>query len=118
MEPSYRYRAELGRVVDGDTIDAVIDLGFYIKITERLRLEGLDTPEIYGVPEASEEYRKGMEARSYVERRLGQNDHQMIVDTGKRGKWRRWVATVYLPDSDKSLNEELIEEGLAERVDW
>ena len=60
MEPAYRYRAEVGRVVDGDTIDAVIDLGFYIEITERLRLEGLDTPEIHGVAHASEEYKKGI----------------------------------------------------------
>jgi len=34
-EPSYRYRAELDRVVDGDTLDVVIDLGFYIRIKER-----------------------------------------------------------------------------------
>ncbi len=117
MEPSYRYRAELGRVVDGDTIDAVIDLGFYIKITERLRLSGLNTPEIYGVPEASDEHKRGMEAKSYVERRLEQNNHQMIVETGKRGKWRRWITTVYLADSDESLNEELIGKGLAQSVE-
>ena len=46
MQPSYRYRAELDRVVDGDTLDVVIDLGFYIKIKERIRLEGVDTPEL------------------------------------------------------------------------
>ena len=50
MQLSYRYRAELDRVVDGDTLDVVIDLGFYIRIKERIRLEGMDTPEIYGVP--------------------------------------------------------------------
>ena len=49
-EPSYRYRAELDRVVDGDTFDVLIDLGFYIRIKERIRLEEVDTPEIYGVP--------------------------------------------------------------------
>jgi len=65
MQPSYRYRAELDRVVDGDTLDVVIDLGFYIKIKERIRLEGVNTPEIYGVPQDSEEYRRGMEAKEY-----------------------------------------------------
>jgi len=117
MEPGYRYRAKVGRVVDGDTIDAVIDLGFYVKITERLRLEGLDTPEIHRVPHASQEYLKGIEARTYVEKRLAQNGNRMLVETGKRGKWRRWIATIYLADSPKSLNEELIEKGLARRVE-
>ena len=47
MEPCYRYRARLGRVVDGDTIDVLIELGFYVTLRERVRLEGIDTPEIY-----------------------------------------------------------------------
>jgi micrococcal nuclease len=81
MEPTYRYRAEVGRVIDGDTIDAVIDLGFYIRITERLRLEGLDTPGIHGVQRTSEEYRKGIEAKAYVGKRLAQNGNRMLVET-------------------------------------
>ena len=39
-----------------------------------------------------------------------------MIETKKLGKWRRWLAKVYLPDADKTLNEELIEKGLAERV--
>ena len=116
-EPSYRYRAELDRVVDGDTLDVLIDLGFYIKIKERIRLEGVDTPEIYGVPQDSEEYRRGLEAKEYVERRLNENGNQMIIETRKMGKWRRWLAKVYLPDTGRTLNEELIEKGLARRVE-
>ena len=79
MQPSYRYRAELDRVVDGDTLDVLIDLGFYIKIKERIRLEGMDTPEIYGVPQDSEEYRRGMEAKEYVERRLVENGNRICI---------------------------------------
>ena len=59
MEPAYRYRAKLVRVVDGDTIDLDIDLGFYIRITERVRLEGVNTPEIFRVKKESEEYKRG-----------------------------------------------------------
>ena len=73
MEPCYRYRARLERVVDGDTIDVLIELGFYVTLRERVRLEGIDTPEIYRVPKDSEEYKKGMEAKEYVERRLNEN---------------------------------------------
>ena len=116
-EPSYRYRAELDRVVDGDTLDVLIDLGFYIKIKERIRLEGVDTPEIYGVLQDSEEYRRGMEAKEYVERRLVENGNQMIIETREMGKWRRWLAKVYLPDTGRTLNEELVEKGLARRVE-
>ena len=96
-------------------IKKLTDLGFYIKIKERIRLEGLDTPEIYGVPEDSEEYRRGLEAKEYVERRLDENG--MIIETKKLGKWRRWLAKVYLPDTERTLNEELIEKGLAIRIE-
>ena len=116
MEPNYRYMAKLGRVVDGDTMDVVIDLGFYVELRERVRLEGIDTPEIYRVKKDSEEYKKGMEAKEYVERRLNENENEMVIETEKRGKWRRWIATVHLRDSSKTLNDELIENGLAERV--
>ena len=61
MEPNYRYKAKLGRVVDGDTMDVVIDLGFYVTMRERVRLKGINTPEIYKVPKNSEEYKKGMD---------------------------------------------------------
>jgi micrococcal nuclease len=112
-KPSYRYKARLERVVDGDTIDVLIDLGFYVELRERVRFEGIDTPEIYRVPKDSEEYKKGMEAKKYVERRLNENGNEMIIETEKRGKWRRWLAKVYLKDSMKTLNAELIEKGLA-----
>ena len=116
MEPNYRYRAKLGRVVDGDTMDVVIDLGFYVELRERVRLAGIDTPEIYRVKKDSEEYKKGIEAKEYVERRLNENENEMVIETEKRGKWRRWLATVHLSDSSKTLNDELVENGLAERV--
>ena len=116
MEPNYRYRAKLNRVVDGDTIDVVIDLGFYVELRERLRLEGLNTPEIYRVKKDSEEYKRGIKAKEYVEQRLNENGNEMVIETEKRGKWRRWIAAVHLRDSSKTLNDELIEKGLAERV--
>jgi len=92
MQPCYRYFAELDRVADEDTLDVVIVLGFYIKIKERIGLEGVDTPEIYGVPQDSEEYRRGLEAKEYVERRLAENGNRMIIETKKLGKWRKWLA--------------------------
>lgn len=81
-----------------------------------MRLAGIDTPEIYRVKKDSEECRKGIGAKEYVERRLNENENEMVIETEKRGKWRRWLAKVYLKDSSKTLNDELVEKGQAERV--
>ena len=113
----WHYRAHTPRVIDGDTIDAVIDLGFGIEITERLRFKGIQAPEIFGVPTAGPEYERGMEAKRYVERRLSENDSKFEVATTKRGKWRRWLADLHLPDATATLNEELIDQGLATDFD-
>ena len=112
----YEYKASLDRVIDGDTIDVVVDLGFYTKIKERLRLAGIDTPEVYGVKKGSREYLKGVEAKEYVEKRLQENSNEMIIKTDKVGKYRRWIAEIFLEDSKKTLNQELVEKGFAVEV--
>lgn len=112
----YEYKASLDRVVDGDTIDVIVDLGFYTKIKERLRLAGIDTPEIYGTKKDTKEYQKGVEAKDFVERRLKENNNEMIIKTDKIGKWRRWIAEIILGDSKKTLNQELVEHGFAVEV--
>ncbi len=113
----WHYRARVDRVIDGDTIDAVMELGFGIEITERLRFAGIQAPEIFGVPSTDPEYRRGMEAKHYVEKRLQENDNRFEVHTSKRGKWRRWVAEIQLEDSSKTLSTELMEKGLADDMD-
>ena len=57
----YEYSAALMGVVDGDTVDVTVDLGFRIHREIRLRLAGIDTHETYGVSKDSEEYRRGTE---------------------------------------------------------
>ncbi len=113
----WRYRAEVGRVIDGDTIDAVIDVGFGIEVTERLRFKGIQTPEIFGKRTDDPSYQRGMEAKHYVERRLAENHGRFQVTTSKRGKWRRWLADLHLPDAGRTLNQELIDQGLASDYD-
>ncbi len=58
-----------------------------------------------------------MDVKPYVERRLVDNDGRFQVTTSKRGKWRRWLADLHLPDTDRTLNEELIDHGLATDYD-
>ncbi len=112
----YEYKAKLDRVIDGDTIDVVVDLGFYTKVKERLRLAGIDTPEVYGAKKNSKEYQKGVEAKEYVEKRLQENNNEMIIKTDKVGKYRRWIALIFLEDSKKTLKQELVEKGFAVEV--
>ena len=112
----YEYKASLDRVIDGDTIDVVVDLGFYTRIKERLRLAGIDTPEVYGTKRDSKEYQKGVEAKKYVEKRLQENNNEMTIKTEKVGKYRRWIAEIFFEDSKKPLNQELVEKGLAVEV--
>ena len=75
----YEYKATLKKIVDGDTIDVIIDLGFKTATTQRIRFAKINTPEIFRVAQDSEEYRKGMAAKQYVERRLSENGNKMIT---------------------------------------
>ncbi|MGM0622146.1 MAG: thermonuclease family protein [Bacteroidota bacterium] len=115
----YQYKAKAERVVDGDTIDVTIDLGFKITTHQRIRLAGIDTPEIYSVKKDSDEYRRGITAMQFVEQRLAANNNQMIIETEKAtGKFGRYIGTIKLSDNAKTLNLELVEKGFAVRVNY
>lgn len=110
----YNYKALVVRVVDGDTIDVVIDLGFKITTNQRIRLKGINTPETYNVKKDSDEYRKGMQAKEFVAARLNENANVATIDTDKyTGKYGRYIGTIWLADNPLSLNDELVEKGFA-----
>jgi micrococcal nuclease len=111
----YSYQAELIRVVDGDTWDVRIDLGFKMTTEQRVRLAGINTPEIWRQKKDSEEYKKGMAASNYVKQRLAEHKNVFVIETTKEaGVYGRYLATIFLPDNERSLNQELIDEGYAE----
>lgn len=121
----FTYRAHCYNVVDGDTVDLEIDLGFNILVKERFRLAGINTPEIHGVKKESEEYAKGMEAKREVERLILGRDVIVVTDKDKKGKYGRYIATVYTELEfgsstfyDSSLNDFLVKEGFAEEVEY
>lgn len=115
----YQYKAKIERVVDGDTIDLNIDMGFKIITNQRIRLAGIDTPEIYSVKKGSPEHILGLEAKQYVENRLAANNNEVIIVTEKyTGKYGRYIGTITLADSDKTLNDELVEKGFAQRATY
>ena len=117
-EPKYVYRAKLKKVVDGDTLDLRIDTGFHLEVTQRIRFKGIDTPEIFGVRKDTPEYKSGIKAKEYVEKRFQDNDGNCIIKTYNIGKYGRWIADIFLADSELSLNQELLDKELAEDLSY
>jgi len=110
----YQYKAKIDRIVDGDTMDIVIDLGFKITTHQRIRLQGINTPETYNVKKDSEEYKLGTLAKDFVIERVQANNYEALIETEKdTGKYGRYIATVWLADNPISLNKELVDKGFA-----
>ena len=114
----YNFRVtKIKKVVDGDTIDVVIDLGFDLAKTERVRIAGIDTPEKR--TRDLEEKALGLDATNWMKQKLEETikgDEELTVRTelvGGMGKYGRLLGWLYVGDSDISLNEQMITEGYA-----
>ena len=114
----YNFRViEVNRVVDGDTIDVTIDLGFDLYKKERVRVAGVDTPEKR--TRDLEEKELGIEATNWIKEKLDgaiSGDDDLVIRTelvGGMGKYGRLLGWLYIGDSELSLNEIMIEEGYA-----
>ena len=115
----YSYKGTVKKVVDGDTMDVVIDLGFKITTNQRIRLKGINTPETYSVKKNSEEYKEGMKAKKYVEKRIKENKNEVYIETDKDpGKFGRYIGNIWLDDKKILLNKELVDKKLAEYKDY
>ena len=111
----YEYKVkEVVKVVDGDTIDVVIDLGFDISKKERVRLAGIDTPE--SRTRDLDEKKLGLEAKEYLSTNLYNANH-LIISTEKDGKYGRMLGTIHMNDDIVSLNQQMIDKGYAWEYD-
>jgi micrococcal nuclease len=110
----YIYRIKsVGRVVDGDTIDADIDLGFDISLTKRIRLAGIDTPESRTTDKA--EKALGLDAKNWLKHRL-EEAKDIVIRTelpDSTEKYGRIIGHLYINGEDASLNNQMITEGYA-----
>ena len=88
----YTYKAKLQRVVDGDTIDATIDLGFDVFVKKRIRFAGINAPE--SRTRDLEEKAMGLEAKDHITGMLEGAD-KLIVRTEKEGKYGRMLGWFY-----------------------
>jgi len=108
----YRIRS-IHKVVDGDTIDADIDLGFDISLTKRIRLAGVDTPESRTSDANEKKY--GLESKEWLKHRV-ENAHDIIIKTelpDSTEKYGRIIGHLFINNETTSLNDQMITEGYA-----
>ena len=118
----YTYTATVSRIVDGDTIYVDVELGFFLRQHMKLRLAGIDTPEIRGA-----EREAGLQAKVFVERAIPVGS-RVVIKTSKLGKYGRYIADVYYSsDTDDPhkilhnghhLNQDLLNAGFAKTVTY
>ena len=109
----YEYNAKLSKVIDGDTIDADIDLGFQTFIKQRIKLYGVDTPQSRS--KVTTEKEEGIKAKNKLIELLPR-DFKVRTVLNRRGKFGRVLGYVYVVDSDGkevNINETMIKEGYA-----
>ena len=107
----YQYKIKkITRVIDGDTIDADIDLGFGVTVSHRIRLKDIDAAETR--TKDLEEKAEGIKARLWLEKELSR-EGEWIIDTYKEDKYGRILGTLYLVGDPVTVNEKMLNEGIA-----
>ena len=103
----YEYQAELTRIVDGDTLDCIIDIGFSVFVKKRVRLHGIDTWE--SRTRDLKEKAKGLAAKARLKELIKENGNHFTLVSYELGKYGRVLGEIIL-DDDRNVNDILIEE--------
>ena len=106
----FEYNAKLDRVIDGDTVDAMIDLGFNTWGHKRIRLLGIDAPETR--TRDLKEKAQGFATKERLEGLLEAANGMFVLQSHGVGKYGRCLGAIFI--EEQNINELLIEEGLAE----
>lgn len=107
-----KWKAVVLKIVDGDTVDLAVDVGFMLHVHERFRLAGIDAPETRG-----SERPEGLAAKEYLEQVMPAGATVWVQST-KRGSFRRWLADIFLTEeSNESVSEMMLAHGYAERYE-
>jgi len=102
------YRAEVTRVVDGDTCDVTLHLGFDILYKGRVRLTGIDTPESRTRDLVEKKF--GLASKQYFKDWLYEHDYQVLVESTEKGKFGRILGRIYDKDKTVCYNDKSIED--------
>lgn len=112
----YTYKCTVDRVIDGDTVDAYIDLGFSVSIHKRIRLYGIDAPETR--TRDLEEKKRGFLAKARLIELLEKCDNKFLLHSITVGKFGRCIGRIYNEETpSESINSILIAESLATPYD-
>ncbi len=106
----YLYRAKLDRVIDGDTVDAMIDLGFNTWVHKRIRLLGIDAPETR--TRDLREKEAGLQTKERLTGLLAASEGEFVVESHGVGKYGRCLGTIWI--GEQNINNLRLSEGLAE----
>ncbi len=107
----YQYKIKkVNRVIDGDTIDVDIDLGFWVTVSHRVRLKDIDAAETR--TQDIKEKAEGIKARLWLEKELAR-EGEWIIETHKEDKYGRILGTLYFVGDPVTLNERMLNEGIA-----
>ena len=104
---------EVTKVVDGDTIDVIIDLGFDIMFSSRVRLAGIDTPESRTTDKVEKSL--GLESKEYIKKNL-KDAKPIVIKTEKMNsseKYGRILGWLYINNDTESINDKMINDGYA-----
>ena len=106
----YEYKCSPIKIFDGDTVDILIDVGFSIFYSSRVRLYGIDTPESRTRDKIEKKF--GLLAKEYLKAFIKEAGKELIVKTHKdaKGKYGRILGELYKKDGSKSVNQIMIEE--------
>ena len=107
----YQYKIKkINRIIDGDTVDLDIDLGFGLILSQRVRLKGINAPETKTLN--VEEKSKGLEAKEWLKKELSR-EGEWIIETTKEDKYGRILGTLYFVGDSISINQKMLSEGIA-----
>ena len=107
MSKFFNYNAKVNRVIDGDTIDATLDLGFNVKLDLKIRMAGINTPELKS--KDPEEKAKAQEARAFLKEKIEGKD--IVLDSKGLDKYGRWIGVIRL--GTENINDTMVKKNLA-----
>ena len=107
----YQYKVKkINRIIDGDTVDLDIDLGFGVTLSHRVRLKDLNAAETKTLD--LEEKAKGLVAKEWLKKELSR-EGEWIIETVKEDKYGRILGTLYFVGDPVTVNERMLNEGIA-----
>ena len=109
-KPAYTYRARITGVYDGDTVTAEIDLGFNIFFTEKIRLSGINAPELKGGEKS-----KGEKSRDALKKLVLNKEVILKTEKDRKEKYGRYLGTIYIEKNGEWIcaNDWMVEQKYA-----